>query len=198
MTAGGKRVKPLIERPPGRYRPWAVLLIAAQLASAAATAPAVDVWESLGPERLGASFNEVSQRVALSCGGEAARQSCSVSSPAALVFSGVQITRSEPVFGNFRLEQVKVTLGAKQYGDLLRALDARYGAGEDRSFVAIAGMAADFAAGVFVWHTGASTLVLEQYAGKIDRSVLTYGTDSSMTELVRKTNSYARGARRDL
>jgi hypothetical protein len=195
---GNRRARHLIARPAGQYPSWRILLVVALLASAAASAKAVDIWESLGPGHLGASFNEVSQQVALVCGGEAARQSCKVSLPAPLAFSGVQVTRTEAVFSNFMLEQVKVTLETKQYSDLLHALDTRYGAGEDRSFVAIAGMAADFVAGVFVWRTGSSTLVLEQYAGKIDHSVLTYGTNSSMTELVRKTYSYTRGARRDL
>jgi len=42
------------------------------------------------------------------------------------------------------------------------------------------------------------SVVLEQYAGKIDRGALSYGSESAMVELVRKVTSYPRGARRDL
>jgi len=41
-------------------------------------------------------------------------------------------------------------------------------------------------------------VVLEQYAGKIDRTVLSYGSESAMAEVVRKVTSYPRGVRRDL
>jgi len=41
-------------------------------------------------------------------------------------------------------------------------------------------------------------VVLEQYAGKIDRTRLSYGSESAMAGLVRKVTSYPRGVRRDL
>ena len=179
---------------------WAVraLLVAALLASAPGQAHAADAWELLGPARIGASFDGVSQNVTLACGKEAARRVCTASSQAPIVFAGLPVARIEAVFDDSRLEQVKVTLGNQHYEDLFRVLTTRYGEGEDRSFLARAGMAGDFVAGVYIWRTAALSLVLEEYAGKIDRSALTYGTDSSMAALLRKTNSYPRGAHRDL
>ena len=174
------------------------LLVATLLASASGLARGADVRESLGPARIGAGFDEVSQIAALTCSGEAARRVCTVSPPEPIVFAGVPAVRIEAVFEDSRLELVKVTFGVKQYANLFRVLTARHGEGEDHSFVAIAGMSGDFVAGVYVWHTAAASLVLEQYAGKIDRSVLTYGSESSMAGLVRKVNAYPRGARRDL
>jgi hypothetical protein len=172
------------------------LLVATLLASSTGQAQGADAWEALGPAHIGATFDEVAQLVPLRCGHEAAQRICAT--PAASVFAGTPVARIEAVFDQARLQQVKVTLDIRRYQDLLRMLTARYGAGEDRSFVAIAGMAADFVAGVFVWRTESTIMVLEQYAAKIDRSALTYGTASAMADLVRKTNAYARGARRDL
>jgi hypothetical protein len=174
------------------------LLVVTLLASASGLACGADVWESLGPARIGAGFGEASQIAALTCSGEAARRICTVSPPEPIVFAGVPAVRIEAVFEDSRLELVKVIFGLKQYANLLHVLTARYAEGEDHSFVAIAGMSGDFVAGVYVWHTAAASLVLEQYAGKIERSALTYGSESSMAGLIRKANSYARGARRDL
>lgn len=179
-------------------RAVSMLLASMLLASAAGQAHGADAREALGPERIGASYEEVARGAVLACGGEAARRVCTMSSPAPVVFAGVPVTRIEAVFDDSRLEQVRVTLAIKQYEDLLHDLTARYGEGEDHSFLAIAGMSGDFVAGVHVWHTAASSIVLEQYAGKIDRCALTYGTATSLAELVRKANSYPRGARRDL
>ena len=175
-----------------------VLFCATLLAPAGGYSGEPDVWDRLGPERIGAGFDDVAQRIALHCGAEAARRVCTVSSPTSIVFADVTVVRIEAVFGDSRMEQVRVTLGIKQYANLFRVLTARYGEGDDRSFNAIAGMGGDFAAGVHVWRVAAVSLVLEQYAGKIDSSALTYGSASSMADLVRKANSYARGARRDL
>jgi hypothetical protein len=174
------------------------LLIATLLASASGLARAADVWESVGPARIGASFDEVSRIASLACSGEAAHRVCTALSTEPVVFAGVPALRIEAVFEDSRLALVKVTFGIKQYANLFRVLTARYGEGEDRSFVAIAGMGGDFVAGVFIWHASAASVVLEQYAGKIDRSALTYGSESSMADLIRKANSYPRGAHRDL
>ena len=174
------------------------VMVSVLLASAAGQARAADAWESLGPAHIGASFDEVSRNTALDCKREAAPRVCTVSSPAPVAFAGVAATGIEATFDDFQLQQIRVSLGVGQYEQLLRVLTERSGEGEDHGFVAIAGMSGDFAAGVFVWRTPALSLVLEQYAGKIDRSALTYGTESSMAGLLGKVNAYARGARRDL
>lgn len=181
-------------------RGWRVptLLVSALLASTVGQARGADAWESLGPAHIGASFDEVSGSTALTCKKEAAPRVCAVSSQAPIAFAGVAATSIEATFNDDRLQRIRVSLRVGQYEELLRILIARYGAGEDHGFIAIAGMSGDFAAGIFVWRTAALSLVLEQYAGKIDRSALTYGTESSMAGLFRKVNAYARGARRDL
>jgi hypothetical protein len=183
---------------PCHARALRALLVATLLASSTGHAQGADAWEALGPARIGATYDEVSQLAPLKCSVEAAQRICTMPTPAARIFAGVPVARVEAVFDQVRLQYVKVALDIRRYEDLLRMLTVRYGAGEDRSFVAIAGMAADFVAGVFVWRTESAILVLEQYAGKIDRSALTYGTESAMADLVRKTNAYPRGARRDL
>lgn len=174
------------------------VLVLVLLASTVGQARSADGWESLGPAHIGASFDEVSRNTALTCKREARSRVCTLSSHAPIAFAGVAATGIEATFDDDRLQRVRVSLQVGHYEELLRILTARYGEGEDHGFVAIAGMSGDFAAGVFVWRTAALSLVLEQYAGKIDRSALTYGTESSMAGLLRKVNAYARGARRDL
>ncbi len=173
-------------------------LVVLLLASTVGQARSADAWDSLGPARIGASFDDVSRNTALTCKRDAAPRVCAVSLQAPIAFAGVAATSIEATFDDDRLQRVRVSLQVGNYEELLRILTARYGEGEDHGFVAIAGMSGDFAAGVFIWRTGALSLVLEQYAGKIDRSALTYGIESSMAGLVRKVNAYARGARRDL
>jgi hypothetical protein len=73
------------------------------------------------------------------------------------------------------------------------------GASDDRSFRARGGMAAaEFEAGVHLWKQDGVSTVLEQFAGKIDRSVLTYGSADALADLVRSKTAYPRGAHRDL
>ena len=174
----------------------AAFLVSMLLASGAGWAHSADAWEALGPGRIGASFDEISQGVAFACDSETGHRACTVSSP--MVFAGLPVARIDAMFDDSRLERARVTFGLQRYKDLFQILTSRYGEGEDHSFLAIAGMGGEFAAGVHVWRTGGSSLVLEQYAGKIDRSALTYGSESSMADLVRKVNIYPRGARRDL
>jgi hypothetical protein len=174
------------------------LLVTALLGPTAGHAQAVDAQDVLGPARIGATFEEVSRQAALACEATTERRVCALSSLAPIHFAGLAVTRVEAVFDESRLTRVKVSLDNRRYKDLLADLTARYGEGEDHSFVAIAGMSGDFVAGVHVWRKDTLILVFEQYAGKIDRCALTYGSEASMADLVRKTDSYPRGARRDL
>jgi hypothetical protein len=148
------------------------------------------------PAHIGAGFDDISQRAELKC--DAERRLCAFSSVGARLFAGVPVTRIEAAFQDSRLQQVNVTLDTLQFQALHHALTARYGAGEDCSFLAIAGMAAEFTARVFVWRLGTVNIVLEEYAGKIDRSALTFGSEATMADMLRKVHSYPRGARRDL
>ena len=174
------------------------LMIAALCAVAAARAAAADAWEALGPARIGTGFAEVSRHAALKCDEDGTRKVCTVSSSHPLLFAGVPVARIEAVFQESALERVNISFATIQYEALRRVLTGHYGAGEDRSFLAIAGMAAEFVAGVFVWRAAPTSIVLEQYAVKIDRSALSYGTESSMADVVRRVHAYPRGARRDL
>jgi hypothetical protein len=158
---------------------------------------AADAFDWLGPQRIGASLHEISLHVALACDGASGRQSCTAPSAGEL-FDAVPVQRIEATFQDARFEQARMMFATTRYYTLLHALHERYGPGEDRSFVAIAGMAAEFPAGLFIWRVGAVSLVLEQYAGKIDRASLTYGTQASMARLMQKVRAYPRGARRDL
>ena len=179
---------------------WALggLLASALLGFTAGQACGADAWDALGPARIGATFGEVSRELALSCSGEAARRACAPTSRAPVEFAGLPVGRIEAVFEDAKLVKVTVVLPDQQYQSLLRGLTTRYGEGEDRSFIARAGMAGEFVAGVFLWREGGVSLVLEQYAGKIDRSSLNYGSEPAMAELIRSKTAYPRGARRDL
>ena len=174
------------------------LMAASLFVSAVGAAISADAWNALGPARIGANFDEISRRSSLKCEAQGPRKLCALSSPGGLLFGGVPVARIDVVFQESALEQVRVSLATLRYDALHRVLTGQYGAGEDRSFQAIAGMAGEFEAGVFVWHVGTAAVVLQQYAGKIDRCMLTYGSESSMADLVRKVRAYPRGARRDL
>ena len=163
----------------------------------AGMAHGADEWHSLGPNQIGAPFDRVAREVPLKCRDDAKSRVCRVSSRPAS-FDGVPAMRVEAIFELDRLQQVRVLLAIEHYESVLRSFSQRYGPGDDRSFQAIAGMGGEFTAGVTVWQAQALDMVLEQYAGKIDRSLLTYGAKQAMEEPLRKASSYARGARRDL
>jgi hypothetical protein len=102
-------------------------------------------------------------------------------------------------FTQEQLVRAAVTLSDRYYAALLSFLGTQFGASNDRTFRARGGMGAvEFEAGVHLWKHDGVSLVLEQFAGKIDRSALTYGNAAAMADLVRSQTSYPRGARRDL
>lgn len=179
-----------------RLRRIAVALLCGLCASAG-TARAAGAFDWLGPQRIGARLDEIAPHVALACGGAPARQACTAPAREEF-FDAVPVQRIEAVFQDGQFVQGNVFLASARYPALLRTLQERYGPGEDRSFVAIAGMAAAFPAGVFIWRAGGVSVVLEQYAGKIDRARLAYGTHASMAGLIGKIRAFPRGARRDL
>jgi hypothetical protein len=175
-----------------------VLLVFTLSVSSAGQDRAADAWEALGPTRIGHRFDEVSNDIALTCDGGTKRQVCATDASAKIPFGGVPARSIQAVFDDARLSKVTVIFSDLQYPTLLRFLTDRFGNGEDRSYVARAGMAGEFSAGVYLWRQAGLSVVIEQYAGKIDRAVLSYGSESAMAEVVRKATSYPRGARRDL
>lgn len=171
-------------------------LLAATL-GLATLASAADLWDALGPVRIGASKAEITEQLPLSCDATGLAQRCT---PAGIPgnFDGLPANTIELTFEDARLAKVSVTFSDQYYEALLHQLIARFGAGEDRSFRARAGMGGEFIAGVYLWSLDGVRLVLEQFAGKIDRSALVYGTDAAMAALVREKTAYPPGARRDL
>jgi hypothetical protein len=157
-----------------------------------------DAWETLGPTQIGGAFDQIANNAALTCNDDAAQQVCASVPAAPVTFGGVRSRNIEAVFVDGRLSKVTVSFSVAEYEALLSLLTDRFGAGEDRSYLARAGMAGEFTAGVYLWRTAGVILVLEQYAGKIDRTTLTYGSEPAMAKAVRKATSYPRGARRDL
>jgi len=175
-----------------------VVLVLTLSVSSAGQDRAADAWEALGPTHIGHRFDEVSNDISLTCDGGTKRQVCATDASAMIPFGGVPARNIQAVFDDARLSKVTVIFSDLQYPTLLRFLTDRFGNGEDRSYVARAGMAGEFSAGVYLWRQAGLSVVIEQYAGKIDRAVLSYGSESAMAEVVRKATSYPRGARRDL
>jgi len=157
-----------------------------------------DAWEVLGPTHIGRPLDEVSKEISLTCDGGTVRQVCATDAKAMVPFGRVPARKIQALFDDARLSKVTVIFSDLHYPTLLRFLTDRFGNGEDRSYVARAGMAGEFSAGVYLWRQAGVSVVIEQYAGKIDRGALSYGSESAMAELVRKLTSYPRGARRDL
>ena len=153
-----------------------------------------DAWETLGPALIGSLRADVEVSVALQC-------QVSVCAPAAgsvTRVAGVPVQHVELRFDEGRLAQVTIHLGEQHYVALLETLRQKLGEGADHSFQARAGMAGEFVAGVFVWSVPGVTLVLEQYAGKITRSQLVYGTPQALADLVRAKTAVRPGTRGDL
>jgi hypothetical protein len=174
------------------------LLLFTLSTSSASQDRVADAWEVLGPSRIGAAFDEIENGTALTCNGDAAQRVCASAPAPPVDFGGVRARNIEAVFVDARLSKVTVSFSVAEYEALLSLLTDRFGAGEDRSYLARAGMAGEFAAGVYLWRKAGVIVVLEQYAGKIDRTTLTYGSEPAMAKAVRKATSYPRGARRDL
>jgi hypothetical protein len=174
------------------------LLVFTLSATTAAQDRVADAWEVLGPTYIGRPLDEVSNHISLICDGGTVRQVCATDASAMVSLGGVTARTIQAMFDHARLSKVTVIFSDLQYPTLLRFLTDRFGDGEDRSYVARAGMAGEFSAGVYVWRQAEVSVVLEQYAGKIDRAALSYGSESAMAEVVRKVTSYPRGARRDL
>jgi hypothetical protein len=135
----------------------------------------------------------------MACSAVEQEQVCAVSVGADETFAGVPVRALELRFSQDLLVRAAVTLSERYYAPLLSFLGTQFGASDDRSFRARGGMGAvEFEAGVHLWEHDGVSLVLEQFAGKIDRSALTYGNAATMDDLVRGKRSYPRGARRDL
>jgi hypothetical protein len=157
-------------------------------------AGAADLWDRIGPARIGAPREQVV--VPMTCD---ANLRCALGLAAGETFAGVPVRAVELHFVQDQLARVAVTLGERYYSTLLAFLSAQLGASDDRTFRARGGMAAaEFEAGVQLWKHDGASFVLEQFAGKIDRSLLTYGSAAAMADLVRSKTAYPRGAHRDL
>lgn len=172
----------------------ASVLLLACLARAGTLHAGEEHWDALGPQRIGAAHAEISAARPMQCEGEQLR-TCALR---AGTFARVPVSAVQAQFRDGRLERVTVRLEEGDYPALLARLRERLGEPEDRSFRARAGMAGEFDAGVKLWTQGDVTLVLEQFAGKIDRSALTFGTAEAMRELVAAKRAYPPGAARDL
>ena len=154
-----------------------------------------DAWDALGPSRIGEREDTILGAVGLQCREEAALRVCAAD---AARFAGVPITRIEARFRAGTLTSVSVHLPEVHYAALLGALRTRLGEPEDRSYRARAGMAGEFEAGVKLWTRGDAAVVLEQFAGRITRSGLTFGDAASMAPMLDDKRSYPPGAARDL
>jgi hypothetical protein len=172
-------------------------LLAALLWLLAGGACAADLWDRIGPTRIGATREELA--LPMACRAVEKEQVCALGTGAGETFAGASVRGVELQFVQEQLARVAVTFSERYYSALLSFLGVRLGASDDRTFHARGGMAAaEFEAGVHLWKHDGVSLVLEQFAGKIDRSMLTYGSAPAMAELVRSKTSYPRGAHRDL
>lgn len=176
-------------------RRWALAIL---LAAASWPVCAQDLWERLGPDRIGASRAEIAGTLPLACSGDEEAAVCTWAGGTRPTFAGARVERVELRFAQDRLVRAIVRLSDRDYHALLDFLRGRFGASDDRSFRARGGMASEFEAGVHLWHAAGVSLVLEQFAGKIDISALTYGNEAAMADLVGAKTSYPRGSRRDL
>jgi hypothetical protein len=171
-------------------------LLAALLWLLAGAACAADLWDRIGPTRIGATRAELAMPMA--CTAVEKDQVCALGTGSEDTVAGVPVRAVELRFAQEQLTRMAVTFSERYYSRLLSFLGAHLGASDDHTFLARGGMAAEFEAGVHLWKHGGVSLVLEQFAGRIDRSMLTYGNVPAMADVMRSKTSYPRGARRDL
>jgi hypothetical protein len=170
------------------------IVTALTLATTAPGAVAQEAWDALGPSAIGIRRAQLEARAVLQCQAD----TCRPAPGAADRFAGAPIERIDLAFDADRLARVTVRFDTQDYERVLNAVRERFGEGADHSYLARAGMAGELAAGVFVWSGPDLALVLEQYAGRITRSQLVYGTPQALAALVRDKTATPRGARRDL
>jgi hypothetical protein len=177
-----------------------VTVVLALCASASAAQDAArDAWERIGPAQINAERATLAALLPAGCGSGVALCTLATGARGAVeVFAGVPVRRAELRFEGERLAAVSLHFSEEHYPALLQVLRQRYGEGEDRGYQARAGMAGELKVEVFIWTSGELAIVLEQYAGKIDRSGLVYGTQAALSELLRLKRALPPGARRDL
>lgn len=156
-------------------------------------AGAADPAAAFALEHIGAAHGALAHLLPADC-----MAVCALTSPAGEVLPGVIASRAELHFDDGLLQRVDVVFDEAQYEAAIAALQARFGAGEDRHFRARAGMgAAELIAGVMLWRRADLIIVAEQFAGKIDRSRLCYGTPRAMRATLEEITARPVGARRD-
>lgn len=168
------------------------LLIAALLAGPPANAGA-DSPAPFALERIGTPRSALSGASPAECA-----DVCVLASPSGEVLPGVTVFRADLRFAGGALDQVEVVFDEARYEAAIAELQKRFGPGEDRHYRARAGMgAAELIAGVMVWRRDDLVIVAEQFAGKIDRSRLRFGTPRAMREMLDDIAARPVGARRD-
>jgi hypothetical protein len=162
---------------------------------------AEDGWELFGVDWVGASRAQISQQVQLDCqpvDGEASTLNCRPAPGAVQTFGGAPFQRLELTFRDERLEKVAGRLHESQFEALERFVTQRLGEGQNCSYVFRSGMAAESVNRIRLWRHARYALVIQQFQGKIDRSMFSYGTEAAMSDLVRQKTAYPPGSRRDL
>ena len=145
-------------------------------------------------ERIGASRVALASVLPADCA-----DVCLLPSPAGEALPGIPASRAELRFADGVLQRVDIVFDEARYATAIAALQARFGPGEDRHYRARAGMgAAELVAGVMLWRGADLVIVAEQFAGKINRSRLRYGTPRAMHETLEEITARPVGARRDL
>jgi hypothetical protein len=176
--------------------------VAAVLAASPVAAAPVDGWQVFGPDALGVSREQVAAQVPLQCSSEAGEPdslACQPASGALSGFAGVPVQKIELTFRGDRLEKVAGRLHESHFEALERFITAHAGEGSDCSYRFRGGMgAAEFVNRILLWRTPGYALVIQQFQGKIDRSVFNYGTQAAMADVVKEKTAYPPGSRRDL
>jgi hypothetical protein len=108
----------------------------------------------------------------------------------------VPVTGNTLVFQDGALTRVSVAFSETRFDDVLGAMRADLGPGEEGSELLKAGMGGTFANRFAVWRQNGHVLLLEQYFGRVVTSALTQMTREEFTRLMAVRESQrVRGAR---
>ena len=143
---------------------------------------------------LGADFSTVKDHpdFLLNCSSSSlADKECSLVLYAVGTIAGIQVEALSSLFFDDKLHNISISIKQQFFGDVLSALEAKYGHGELQTQDFQNRMGAKFQNRVYVWRRGKSNLTASEYVGTLDKSMIMYYTDHYIKE---RDNRKATGA----
>lgn len=112
--------------------------------------------------------------------------------------AGVEVQGIDLQFFNERLSRIAVHVSERNFGDVVQALVAKYGAPRQSTETLQNRMGATFEGAVYTWKRERSVVRAEQYYGSLTDSVVVWVADAYIAEFARRRASKAEGRSKDM